>query len=56
MSNNEKEVVVINVGNRRIISPSIIGWDEWFESGNVTDDFMIERNQPDIQSRESLDN
>ena len=55
MPDDVKEVDVIKVGNRRIISPSGTGWDEWFECGNVTNDFMIERNQPEVQSRESLD-
>jgi antitoxin VapB len=50
-----KEVDVIKVGNRRIISPSGTGWDEWFEVGNVTDDFMVDRRQPEVQVRESLD-
>jgi antitoxin VapB len=55
MPDDVKAVDVIKVGNRRIISPSGTGWDEWFESGNVTDDFMVERNQPEVQTRESLD-
>ena len=55
MPDDVKEVDIVKVGNRRIISPSGTGWDEWFESGNVTDDFMVERNQPEVQTRESLD-
>ena len=55
MPENVKEVDVIKVGDRRIISPAGTGWDEWFEAGSVTDDFMSDRNQPDIQKRESFD-
>jgi antitoxin VapB len=55
MPDDVKAVDVIKGVNRRIISPSGTGWDEWFESGNVTDDFMVERNQPEVQTRESLD-
>jgi len=55
MPENVKEVDVIKVGNRRIISPAGTGWDEWFEVGGVTDDFMNDRNQPEAQIRESLD-
>ena len=55
MPENVKEVDIIKVGNRRIISPSGTGWDEWFETGSATDDFMSERSQPKLQARESLD-
>jgi antitoxin VapB len=55
MPDDVKEVGVIKVVNRRIISPTGTGWDEWFESGNVTDDFMVNRNQPEVQTREYLD-
>jgi len=53
MPDDVKEVDIVKVGNRRIISPSGTCWDEWFECGSVTDDFMLERNQPEVQSRES---
>lgn len=55
MPDNVKEVDVIKVGNRRIISPSGTGWDEWFDTSKVTEDFMADRNQPKVQIRESLD-
>ncbi len=55
MPDDVKEVDVIKVGNRRIISPSGTGWDEWFELGSVTDDFMVDRGQPEAQVRDSFD-
>lgn len=42
---NIKLVDVVVVGNKRIISPAGTAWDEWFESGSVSDDFMSERSQ-----------
>ena len=55
LSDEVRKVDVIKVGNRRIISPAGTGWDEWFESGTVTDDFLTNRNQPNSQVRESFD-
>jgi len=53
---NVKEVEVVAIGNRRIISPAGTAWDDWFEGGSVTTDFMAERSQPEAQERESFDN
>lgn len=47
-----KLVDVVAVGNRRIISPAGTAWDEWFENGSVSADFMTERSQPVAQVRE----
>ena len=55
MPENVKKVDVVAVGNRRIISPAGTAWDEWFENGSVTEDFMLDRSQPEVQVRESLD-
>ena len=55
MPEDVKKVDVVAVGNRRIITPAGTAWDEWFECGKATDDFMVERDQPHIQLRESLD-
>lgn len=55
MPENVKEVDVVAVGNRRIITPAGTGWDEWFDSGKVTSDFMVARDQPEVQTRESFD-
>ena len=49
-----KLVDVVAVGNRRIISPAGTAWDEWFENGTVSSDFMRERSQPISQLREPL--
>lgn len=49
-----KSVDVIAVGNRRIISPAGTAWDDWFEGAGVSDDFMGERNQPEVQRREAF--
>ena len=50
-----KNVDVIAIGNRRIISPAGTAWDEWFDEGTVTDDFMSQREQPIAQEREGFD-
>ena len=52
---NVETVDVVAVGNRRIISPAGTAWDEWFESGSVTDDYMNARAQPSAQEREGFD-
>jgi antitoxin VapB len=49
-----KRVDVIALGRARLIVPEGEGWDSWFESDGVTDDFMVERAQPEPQERESL--
>jgi antitoxin VapB len=49
---NIKLVDVVAVGNTRIISPAGTAWDEWFENGSVSDDFMVDRAQPKAQVRE----
>lgn len=49
-----KKVDVIAVGNTRIITPAGESWDSWFDSLEVTTDFMAEREQPEDQSRESF--
>lgn len=51
---NIKLVDVVAVGNRRIISPAGTAWDEWFENGTASSDFMKERSQPKAQLREPL--
>jgi antitoxin VapB len=49
-----KDVEIVAIGNRRIISPAGQSWDEWFDGPGVSDDFMNERQQPEDQQRESL--
>ncbi len=50
-----REVQIVSVGNSRIISPVNETWDIWFDGPSVSDDFMLERNQPTPQDRESFD-
>ena len=49
-----KRVDVIAVGRTRIITPAGEAWDSWFDNEGVTPDFMIEREQPVEQHRETL--
>ncbi len=49
-----KDVEIVVVGNSRIVTPINQSWDSWFDSQPVSDDFMIDREQPVSQERESL--
>ncbi len=49
-----KRVEIIAIGRTRLITPAGESWDSWFEGNSVTDDFMSEREQPEIQEREAL--
>ncbi|EIK94245.1 SpoVT/AbrB-like protein [Pseudomonas sp. M47T1] len=49
-----KRVDVVAVGRARIITPAGESWDSWFDGEGVTDDFMVERDQPAQQERESF--
>lgn len=49
-----KKVDIVALGRARLITPAGESWDSWFDGEGVTDDFMYEREQPDIQERESL--
>jgi antitoxin VapB len=49
-----KDVEIVAIGNRRIISPAGQSWDEWFDGPGVSDDFMNQRQQPEDQQREKL--
>jgi antitoxin VapB len=48
------EVDVVAVGNTRIISPAGSAWDNWFDAGTVSDDFLEQRSQPKVQIREEF--
>ncbi len=50
-----KDVEIVVVGNSRIVTPINQSWDSWFDSEPVSDDFMTNREQPEYQERESLD-
>ncbi|MFC0309748.1 type II toxin-antitoxin system VapB family antitoxin [Gallibacterium trehalosifermentans] len=50
-----KNVNIIIQGNTRIITPLNHVWDSWFNDSNaVSEDFMLDREQPQMQERESL--
>ena len=49
-----REVDIVAIGNKRIITPSGESWDDWFDGPGVTDDFMLSREQPADQERESI--
>ena len=49
-----KRVDIISLGRARLIVHEGEGWDSWFDGESATDDFMIQRNQPDDQERERL--
>ncbi len=48
------EVTIVAIGNKRIITPAEESWDEWFDNPQASEDFMIERDQPEDQHREQL--
>jgi len=48
------EVEIVAVGNTRIISPAGESWDHWFDGPSTSDDFMIDREQPEDQERAAL--
>jgi len=49
-----KKVNIIKLGRARLITPAGEGWDTWFESKGVTEDFMTDREQPEAQQRDDL--
>ncbi len=50
-----KEVEIIVMGDSRIITPKDKSWDSWFDSPTASDDFMSDREQPEVQVRASFD-
>ncbi len=49
-----KQVDIVQLGRARLITPAGEAWDSWFEGEGVTEDFMVERDQPENQERESF--
>ncbi|MCC9625909.1 type II toxin-antitoxin system VapB family antitoxin [Thalassospira sp. MA62] len=45
-----KTVEVISVGVARVIAPNDHLWDSFFDGPAVSDDFMEDRNQPEIHA------
>jgi len=50
-----KDVEIIAIGNKRMITPANESWDEWFKGPGVSKDFMTERKQPEDQLRETFE-
>ncbi|WP_417441482.1 type II toxin-antitoxin system VapB family antitoxin [Idiomarina sp.] len=53
-SEDVKEVEVLVVGESRIITPAKTSWASWFNGEPASDDFMVEREQPEEQERDPL--
>ena len=49
-----KRVDVVAIGRTRILTPAGESWDSWFEGEGVTNDFMLDREQPAIQERDGF--
>ena len=49
-----RKVDVVVLGNSRLLSPAGEAWQTWFDSRGVSEDFMIERDQPADQERDPL--
>lgn len=49
-----KTVEVVVLGEARLIVPSDHLWDSFFDGPAVSDDFLSERQQPEMQQRDSL--
>ena len=49
-----RKVDVVVVGRSRLLSPAGEAWDSWFDNPGVSDDFMVERDQPADQERNPL--
>ncbi len=52
---NVSEVSITTVGVTRVIAPVNQSWDSWFDTAAVSDDFMADREQPKMQTREPFD-
>jgi antitoxin VapB len=49
-----RRVDVIAVGRTRILAPAGEAWDSWFDGKEVSEDFMLTRDQQSGQERESF--
>ena len=49
-----KDIEIIAIGNKRMISAANESWEEWFNSPGVSEDFMAERKQPEDQLRDGF--
>jgi antitoxin VapB len=47
------QVDILKIGRSRVIVPKGRRWDDWFLKGpHVSEDFMIDREQPEAEERE----
>jgi antitoxin VapB len=50
-----REVEILKIGDSRIITPVGSRWSDWFLHGpSVSEDFMVDREQPPAEEREPL--
>ena len=49
-----RNIEIIAIGNKRVISPANESWEEWFNNPGVSEDFMAERKQPEDQLRDGF--
>ena len=54
LDDDVRQVTIVAVGRARVIAPVGESWDSWFDGPGVTVDFLVERDQPEMQVRESL--
>ncbi len=49
------QVDILKIGRSRVIVPQGKRWDDWFLNGpHFSEDFMIDREQPEAEEREPL--
>jgi antitoxin VapB len=49
------QVDILKIGRSRVITPRGQRWDDLFQNGpRVSEDFMVDREQPPIEQREPL--
>jgi len=46
-----KAVMIITLGRGRLVFPKEELWASWFDEGQVSEDFMTDREQPSDQER-----
>ena len=49
-----RQVEIVKVGRSRLISPAGQSWDEFFDGPEASDDFMRQREQPEVDARKWL--
>jgi antitoxin VapB len=48
------QVEIVKLGRSRVICPAGHAWDDFFDGEPVSDDFMVDRQQPATEAREPL--